>query len=52
MIKQTWVFFWTDLSLSITILGKDDTNPNGDGNGVIKCIATANDAVRYEFKVG
>lgn len=42
----------SDLSLSITIIGNDENNPNGDGSGVIECIALANDAVRYEFKIG
>lgn len=40
------------LSLTISITGKDPNNPNGDGTGVINCIASAEDAVKYEFRFG
>tara|TARA_R110002051_G_scaffold42821_1_gene87514 strand:- start:645 stop:1754 length:1110 start_codon:yes stop_codon:yes gene_type:complete len=42
----------TNLELSITIVGADANNPNGDGSGLIQCTATATNAVRYGFKVG
>lgn len=42
----------SELKLEIWVLGTDGTNPNGDGSGMIKCTATANDAVRFGFKFG
>lgn len=42
----------TNLNLSVTIVGADASNPNGDGSGMIECTATATNAVRYGFKVG
>lgn len=42
----------TNLTLAITIVGSDAQNPNGDGSGLVRCVATANDAVRYEFDFG
>ena len=42
----------TNLTLDITIVGVDSDNPNGDGTGVIKCVANATDAVKYEFRFG
>lgn len=42
----------TNLEFSITIVGADANNPNGDGSGLIQCTATATNAVRYVFKVG
>ena len=42
----------TSLTFDITIIGADSNNPNGDGSGVIKCVANAIDAVKYEFRFG
>ena len=42
----------TNLTLDITIVGADAINTNGDGKGVIKCVAKATDAVKYEFRFG
>ncbi|MBN2236964.1 MAG: family 16 glycosylhydrolase [Bacteroidales bacterium] len=42
----------TSLALTITVVGADATNPNGDGSGVIRCSATAVDAVKYGFRFG
>lgn len=39
----------SNLELSITIVGSDATNPNGNGSGKIACVATADDAIKYEF---
>ena len=40
----------TNLSLTIEIVGANSEQPNGDGNGVIKCQASAKNAVKYGFK--
>jgi len=42
----------SNLSLSISIIGEDTNAPNGDGTGVITCVATANNAVKYGFRFG
>jgi len=42
----------TNLSLSISIVGEDANYPNGDGTGVITCVATANNAIKYGFRFG
>ena len=42
----------SNLTLDITIIGTDANNPNGDGSGVIQCVATATNAVKYGFKFG
>ncbi|MFT7188507.1 MAG: hypothetical protein ACI9AV_001775, partial [Sediminicola sp.] len=42
----------TNLNLTVTIVGADANNPNGDGSGMIKCTASATNAVQYGFKVG
>jgi beta-glucanase (GH16 family) len=44
--------FPSNLDLSITIVNADDENKNGDGSGMIKCVASANDAVEYAFRFG
>jgi hypothetical protein len=44
--------FPSNLTLDITIVGANEDNPLGDGSGIIKCIAKATNAVRYEFKFG
>ena len=42
----------SNLTLDISIVGQNDSNPNGDGSGSIICIASATDAVNYEFRFG
>lgn len=42
----------SNLTVDITIVGADGNYPNGDGTGVIKCVAKATDAVKYEFNFG
>jgi len=42
----------SNLTLNITIVGADATNPNGDGSGLIQCTASATDAVSYGFRFG
>jgi len=41
----------SNLSLTIDIIGADANNPNGDGTGVIKCNASAKNAVSYGYKL-
>ena len=41
----------SNLTLSGVIVGADDSNPYGDGSGVIQCTASASDAVKYGFKI-
>ena len=40
----------TNLAVEVTLVGADDQNPNGDGSGVVKVTATANNATRYAFR--
>lgn len=40
----------TNLTVEVTLVGADDQNPNGDGSGVVKVTATANNATRYAFR--
>jgi len=42
----------SDLAVTITVLGTDASNPNGDGSGVVNVTATATNAVNYGFKFG
>ncbi|MGK0253687.1 MAG: beta-glucanase (GH16 family) [Mariniflexile sp.] len=42
----------TNLALTIEVVGMDANNPYGDGTGVVKCIATATNAVKYGFGFG
>jgi len=42
----------SNLTFTIDIVGSDANNPNGDGSGVIKCTATATEAVSYSFRPG
>jgi beta-glucanase (GH16 family) len=42
----------TNLTLEITVVGANTANPNGNGSGVIKCVANATDATTYEFRFG
>lgn len=40
----------SNLTLSITVQGADANNPNGDGSGIITCIASAENAVKYSYR--
>jgi glycosyl hydrolase family 16 len=42
----------SNLSLTLTIVGKDENNINGDGSGVIQASASATDAMKYGFRFG
>jgi len=42
----------SNLSLSISIKGEDVNSPNGDGTGVITCVASADNAMKYGFRFG
>jgi len=42
----------SNLTLTINVLGSDSENPNGDGSGIVQCIATADDAVTYGYRFG
>ena len=42
----------SNLNLTIDILGQNADNLNGDGSGVISCVASAADAINYEFRFG
>ena len=42
----------SNLELIITINGADTNNPNGDGSGVIRCKASADNATSYSFRFG
>ena len=42
----------SNLTFEITLVGADIENPNGDGAGVLKCVAIATDANEYEFRFG
>lgn len=40
----------SNLTLTVEVVGADGANPNGDGSGVVKVTATANDAVNYRIR--
>lgn len=42
----------TNVQLTYEIVGADDENPNGDGSGVVNFIASANNAITYNFDFG
>jgi len=42
----------SNLNLSITVVGANNGQPNGDGSGIIQCSASATDAVKYGFRFG
>lgn len=42
----------TNLSWSIQVAGLNTSNPNGNGSGMVRCEASAKNAVRYGFKFG
>ena len=42
----------SNLTFDISIVGADNSNPYGDGTGVVKFVAKATNAVRYEFHFG
>jgi len=37
------------LQVSVDIVGKDDTHPNGDGEGLVNFTATSNSAITYKY---
>ena len=41
----------SNLEVNISVIGATESNPNGDGSGLIKITATAANAVRYAFRV-
>ncbi|MER3319943.1 MAG: glycoside hydrolase family 16 protein [Allomuricauda sp.] len=41
----------TDLAVDISLIGSNDNNPNGDGSGRVQITASANNAVRYAFRI-
>ena len=42
----------SNLTLSVEIIGLDSNNPNGDGSGVVRFTATADNAVNFSFRFG
>ena len=42
----------TNLTLTIDVVGSNNVNPNGNGSGIVKFIAKANNAVSYSFRFG
>ncbi|WP_282134700.1 glycoside hydrolase family 16 protein [Seonamhaeicola maritimus] len=42
----------SNLVLTVSLVGADNNNPNGDGSGLIQCTATATNAVKFGFKFG
>lgn len=40
----------SNLSVNVTVLGADDTDPNGDGSGTVQVTASADNATRYAFR--
>jgi hypothetical protein len=42
----------SNVNLTFEIVGADDENPNGDGSGIVKFVATANDAITFNFDFG
>ena len=42
----------SNLTLSVEIIGLDSDNPNGDGSGVVRFTATADNAVNFSFRFG
>lgn len=39
----------TNLNVTAEIVGKTPTNPNGDGSGIVKFVATADNAISYKY---
>ncbi|ADV47810.1 Glucan endo-1,3-beta-D-glucosidase [Cellulophaga algicola DSM 14237] len=39
----------SNLQVSVELVGADADNPNGDGSGTVNLIATADDAISYQF---
>ena len=42
----------SDLEVQAALIGADDANPQGDGSGQVILTASANNAVRYAFRIG
>ena len=49
---ESTVIIPSNFSLEINIVGKDASNPNGDGSGKIQCVIKATNAVKYGFRFG
>jgi len=45
----TEIAYPSDIQLSITVVGANDTSPYGDGSGIIRCATTAQNAVSYAY---
>ncbi len=41
-----------NLAVTVEIIGQDAENPNGDGSGLVKFTATADNAISYQFDYG
>ncbi|WP_445738425.1 glycoside hydrolase family 16 protein [Mariniflexile sp.] len=41
-----------NLTLNVTVLNSDTTNPNGNGLGKVTCVATADNSVKFGFIFG
>ena len=41
----------TNLVITAEIVGKSDADPNGDGSGLVKLVATASDAISYKYVI-
>jgi hypothetical protein len=39
----------TNIQITVDIVGADASNPNGDGSGVVNFIATADNAISYQY---
>ena len=39
----------TNLQITAEIVGADSSNPNGDGSGVVNFVATADNAISYQY---
>lgn len=39
----------SNLVIKAEIVGKNDADPNGDGSGLVKLVATANNAISYKY---
>jgi len=39
----------SNMQIDVEIVGSDAANPNGDGSGVVNFVATANDAISYQY---
>ncbi|WP_397363059.1 family 16 glycosylhydrolase [Olleya sp. R77988] len=42
----------TNVAVTAEIVGQDATNPNGDGSGFVNFVATADNAITYQYNFG